>query len=110
MLPEATQHFPYGVGGLGPGRAGLRAALAQPLVVLLGTADTDPHHKDLPHSPEAEAQGSFRLARGKFFFASGEKAAAAMQAPFGWTLAFTPGVGHSDRGMAPFALKCLLPD
>ncbi len=109
MLPDASREFPYGFGGLGPGAAGLRAALAQPLVVLLGTADIDPHHKDLPHSPEAEAQGPFRLARGKFFFACGERAAAALGAPFGWTLSFAPGIAHSDKGMAPFALPCLLP-
>jgi poly(3-hydroxybutyrate) depolymerase len=110
MVPDASKEFPYGFGGLGPGKAGLRAALAQPLVVLLGTADIDPHHKDLPHSPEAEAQGPFRLARGEYFFACGKNAAAALQAPFGWTLYFAPGVAHSDKGMAPFALKCLLPD
>jgi poly(3-hydroxybutyrate) depolymerase len=110
MLPDAAKDFPYGFGGGGPGEAGLRAALGRPLIVLLGTADIDPHHKELPHSPEADAQGPYRLARGKFFFACGEKAAGAIKAPFGWTLSFAPGVAHSDKGMAPFAMKCLFPE
>jgi poly(3-hydroxybutyrate) depolymerase len=109
MLPDAAKNFPYGFGGLGPGEAGLRVALGRPLVVLLGTADTDPHHKDLPHSPEAEAQGLYRLERGKYFFACGEKAATEIKAPFGWKLSFAPGIAHSDKGMAPFALRCLFP-
>jgi poly(3-hydroxybutyrate) depolymerase len=107
MLPDAAKDFPYGFGGTGPGEAGLRAALRQPLIVLLGTADNDPYHKALSHSPEAEAQGLSRLARGSFFFACGEKAATAIQAPFGWKLSFAPGIGHSDKGMAHFGLKCL---
>jgi len=110
MLPDAEDNFPYGFGGTGLGNAGIRAALALPLIVLLGTADTDPNHKDLSHAPEAEAQGPYRLARGKFFFACGEKAAASFGVPFGWSVSLAPGIAHSDNGMAPFALKCLFPD
>jgi poly(3-hydroxybutyrate) depolymerase len=110
MLPDASEDFPYGFGGAGPGKAGLRAALGRPLVVLLGTADTDPHHKDLPHTPQADAQGPYRLARGRCFFACGQKAAAEIAAPFGWTLSLAPGIAHSDKGMAPFAVKCLFPE
>jgi hypothetical protein len=84
--------------------------LGRPLVVLLGTADTDPHHKDLPHTPQADAQGPYRLARGRCFFACGQKAAAEIAAPFGWTLSLAPGIAHSDKGMAPFAVKCLFPE
>jgi hypothetical protein len=107
MLPDSTKVFPYGFAGAGPGEAGLRVALLQPLVVLLGTADTNTRDSELPHAPEAEAQGPYRLARGEFFFACGEKAAAARKVPFGWKLSLAPGIGHSDKGMAPFALKCL---
>jgi poly(3-hydroxybutyrate) depolymerase len=110
MLPTVETNFPYGYGGTGLGAAAIRAALQRPLIVLLGTADTDPHHKELSHAPEAEAQGPYRLARGKFFFASGEKAAASLEVPFKWSISFAPGIAHSDSGMAPFALKCLFPD
>ena len=110
MLPETTTNFPYGFGGTGLGTANIQAALQRPLIVLLGTADTDPHHRELSHAPEAEAQGAYRLARGKFFFECGEKAAASLGVPFGWSVSIAPGVAHSDSGMAPFALKCLFPD
>jgi poly(3-hydroxybutyrate) depolymerase len=110
MLPDTGINFPYGFGGTGLGTADVRAALQRPLIVLLGTADTDPHHKELSHVPEAEAQGAYRLARGKFFFECGGKAAASLGVPFGWSISLAPGVAHSDSGMAPFALKCLFPD
>jgi len=109
MLPDAGWDFPYGFGRTGLGEGGIRAALARPLVVLLGTADTDPHHEFLQHSPEAGAQGPYRLARGRYCFACGEKAAAALKTPFGWTTSYAPGIGHSDKGMVPFAIQCLFP-
>jgi poly(3-hydroxybutyrate) depolymerase len=107
MLPDLGRAFPYGFGGTRLGEEGLRTALGRPLVVLLGTADTDAHHKELPHTPETEAQGPNRLARGKYFFAHGEMAATALKTPFSWTLVYAPGVGHSDQGMAEYAIKCL---
>jgi hypothetical protein len=62
----------------------------------------------LRHTPEAEAQGAFRFARGQFFFAQAARAAQARGLPFAWRLATAPGIGHSDPGMAPFAVQWLL--
>jgi len=105
MLPDLTTAFPYGLKGTPVTETDLRHALALPMVVLLGTADTDAEAKSLRHTPEAEAQGPFRLARGKFFLARGEEAARARKIFFGWRLAFVPGVAHSDHDMAPFAVQ-----
>ncbi len=110
MLPDLATPFPYGLKGTPVGADDLRHALALPLVVLLGTADTDPTDKLLRHTPEADAQGPFRFARGQFFFAHAEDAARALHTTLGWRLATAPGVGHSDKGMAPFAVDSLLPD
>lgn len=88
----------------------MRHALGLPLVVLLGTADIDPHHKLLRHTPEAEAQGPFRLARGKFFFAQAEATAKSRRLALAWRLDTAPDIAHSDSGMAPFAVKWLLPE
>lgn len=109
-LPDLATAFPYGLKNTSVTADDLRAALARPLVVLLGTADTDPQAKALRRTPEANAQGPYRLARGKFFFARAEAAAAAFKTPFGWSLATAPGIGHSDSGMAPFAVRWLLPN
>jgi poly(3-hydroxybutyrate) depolymerase len=105
MLPDLATAFPYGLKNTPVTAADLRHALALPLVVLLGTADTDPEAKSLRHTPEADAQGLFRYARGQFFFARGEAAARAHRVTYGWRLATVPGVAHSDRDMAPRAVE-----
>jgi poly(3-hydroxybutyrate) depolymerase len=109
MMPDLTVAFPYGLKGTPVTEADLRAALARPFTVLLGTADTDPNAKALRKTPEAEAQGPYRLARGQYFFSHAQAAAAALKAPFGWSLATAPGIAHSDRGMSPFAVPHLFP-
>jgi poly(3-hydroxybutyrate) depolymerase len=108
-LPDLSTDFPYGLKGSPAGEAQLRNALSRPLIVLLGDADIDPHHPSLRHTPEAEAQGPNRFARGRFFFEQGRKQAEALNVPFGWHLDTAPGVRHSDYGMIPSALKWLLP-
>ena len=81
--------------------------LGRPLVVLLGTADTDPNHVHLRRTPEALAQGPHRFARGHFFYEAGQARAKELGVPFGWQLATAPGVDHNDQGMAVFAVRHL---
>jgi hypothetical protein len=81
--------------------------LQRPLVVLLGTEDTDPNHVNLRRTPEAMAQGPHRFARGHFFYEAGRKQAAVLGVPLGWKLATAPGVAHHDAGMAAFAVEWL---
>jgi poly(3-hydroxybutyrate) depolymerase len=101
-LPDLTTDFPYGLKGTVVTAADLRTVLARPVVVLLGTADTDPNHPSLRRSAEADVQGTFRFARGQYFFAHAKE--------FGWTIAFAPGVAHSNKDMTPFATSALFPD
>lgn len=110
MLPDLHVRFPYGVGGTPVTQDALNQAFARRLVILLGTADTDPKHRVLRHTPEADAQGPHRFARGQYFFARAREAAAAAKVPFAWRLVPVPGVAHSERGMTPAALKLLLPE
>jgi hypothetical protein len=107
MLPDLATMFPYGLKNTPVTEADLRHALGLPLTVLLGTADVDAKAKALRHTPEAEAQGPYRFARGNFFFRHGQEAAAALHTPFGWQLATAPNIAHSDAGMAPFAAAAL---
>ena len=107
MLPELTTEFPYGLKGTPVDAAALRMAFARPVVVLLGEADIDPNHAALRHTPEADAQGMDRFARGHYFFAKAKAVAESMQTPFNWTLATAPGIAHSNKGMAPFAVRQL---
>ena len=110
LMPDFTTAFPYGLKKTSLTDFDLRRALAAPFVVLLGTADTDPQARLLWHTPEAEAQGSHRFARGIYFFKQAEAAAQNLHTPFGWRLSTASGVGHSDAGMAPLAVKSLFPE
>jgi hypothetical protein len=86
----------------------LSNAFGRSLLVLLGTSDTDPNAKELRKTPEAEAQGPYRLARGQYFFNQAKHTAELMGVPFKWSVAFAPGIAHSDAGMAPYAIQWLL--
>lgn len=107
-LPDLTVAFPYGLKGTPVTADDLRHALGLPLTILLGTADTNSKDRVLRHTPDADAQGAFRFARGKYFFARSAELARSQGSAFGWRLATAPGIGHSDPGMAPFALDALL--
>lgn len=102
-MPDPDIVFPYGLGATPIGAGTLEAALGKPLTVLLGTADTDRADPDLRKTPEADAQGPHRYARGQAFFARGEALAAASGVPFAWKLERVPGIAHSNAGMAEAA-------
>jgi poly(3-hydroxybutyrate) depolymerase len=105
MLPDLSIAFPYGLKNTPVTAADLRHALTLPVTVLLGTADVDPEAKSLRHTPEADAQGLYRFARGKFFMARAEEAARKFQLPFVWRMVTAPDIAHSDKDMAPFAVR-----
>lgn len=106
-LPDPAVDYPYGLRGSPVDAAALETMLGRPLVVLLGTKDTDPNHVHLRRTPEAMAQGPHRFARGQFFYKAGRRRAEQLAVPFRWQLATAPGVAHSDEGMAPFAVRQL---
>ena len=96
-FPDAGIPFPHGLGGV---ETALAAAWAKPVTILLGEADTDPHHPALRRDAQTDRQGITRFERGHRFFAACQ--AAAGPAP-NWRLATVPGVAHSNAGMAPAA-------
>jgi len=106
-MPDPAIDFPYGLRGSAVDEAALKNMLQRPLVVLLGTADTDPEDVHLRRTPGALAEGPNRLARGHAFFEAGRRRAEALGVPLGWQLDTAPGVAHSDSGMAAFAVKWL---
>lgn len=105
--PDFGIAFPFGLADCAATEAGLRAALTRPVTLLLGEADTDPHHPALRHDPQSDRQGLTRFSRSQAFFAAARAAAAREGVAFGWTLRTVPGVGHSNAGMAPAAAKIL---
>jgi hypothetical protein len=109
-MPDPAFDFPYGLRGSAVDEAALKNMLQRPLVVLLGTADTDPEDVHLRRTAGALAEGPNRLARGQAFFEAGKRRAEALGVPLGWQLETAPGVAHSDSGMAAFAVKWLFGD
>ena len=107
-MPDPAIQFPYGLGGAPVDEASLRAALGKPVTVLLGTADVDRSDPDLRKTPEADAQGPHRFARGQRFFSEAQAAATQRAVPFAWNLITVPGVGHSNGRMASAAAAVLV--
>lgn len=101
LWPSLEERFPYGFGGLPAALANdemLRRYLAQPVTLLLGSADTR-RDDDLNTSPGAERQGGNRLERGRNAFAAAQRLAQQRGWTFNWTLAEVPDAGHSARRM-----------
>jgi pimeloyl-ACP methyl ester carboxylesterase len=101
LFPTRDQPYPFGYGGLPPGLSGddrIKAYLAQPLTLYLGTADTE-RDEYLDTSPAADAQGRSRLERGRAAFAAAKALAAERGWEFGWWLVEAHGLGHEHGPM-----------
>lgn len=77
-------------------RALEQAYIERDITYLLGARDTDPNHPALDKSCEAEAQGAFRLARGKYYF---EYLTQHHPQGLNQRLVEVPGVGHNGDQM-----------
>lgn len=102
-FPDEDAAWPYGLGGAAVAPDRVRAWLEAPLVLLLGDQDTDPRHRHLRRSAEANAQGAHRYARGAAFARAGGARAEALGAQCRWQVISVPGVAHDNAGMAQAA-------
>lgn len=73
-----------------------QAYIERDITYLLGAKDIDPNHPALDKSCEAEAQGAFRLERGKNYF---EYLTQRHPQGLNQRLVEVPGVGHNDDQM-----------
>lgn len=101
LLPTTDVPFGYGFGGLPKelaDEARLRAYLAAPLTLYLGTADD---HEDewFDTSKEAMAQGGGRHQRGLGLYWTARTLATLRGWPFGWRLVEAAGVEHDHEKM-----------
>ncbi len=108
MLPDMELDFPFGLKGA-PCVTDevLKTMLQRPLVLLLGTNDTDPNDANLNRSDGAMAQGPHRFARGNFMYEYGQRQATALGVKLEWKLDTAEGIGHSDNDMSVFAAEWL---
>ena len=106
--PNLAIDFPYGLKNAPAEKKNLRRAFGQKLIIMLGQHDINETHRSLRRTDEANAQGSHRFARGKYFFQRSKEVAQKLGVPFAWRLREVPGVAHSGRGMAGPAGDVLL--
>jgi poly(3-hydroxybutyrate) depolymerase len=106
-MPSFAARFPFGLADSEMTDVRLKAALAVPMLVLLGENDIDPNDKYLPKNAEAMAQGATRFARGHAFFQAAESASERLGVPLAWTKVVVPGVGHDNTRMAPVAARAM---
>ncbi|MBQ6310755.1 MAG: hypothetical protein IJK74_04310 [Bacteroidales bacterium] len=104
--PSDTVSYPYGIKGSG---ADIKAYYGKKMIILLGDADTL-RTSDLRQTPETDAQGLTRFARGNAFFSFCEKDAERNGYPFNWRKEYVKNVGHSNTKMAPSAAELLFGD
>jgi pimeloyl-ACP methyl ester carboxylesterase len=104
-LPDFDIAYPYGLSDSGVTEAQLVEALEKDVVLLLGREDVDRSDPDLRKTPEADAQGPNRFARGLTIFECAQKAAGELGADFGWQLEIVDGAAHSNAQMAEAAAE-----
>jgi hypothetical protein len=104
-LPDYDVAYPYGLGNSDVTPEQLAAALEKDVVLLLGQDDIDRGDPDLRKTPEADAQGPNRFARGLAIFERAKSAAAGLGADFGWSLVIVDGASHSNAQMAEAAAE-----
>jgi poly(3-hydroxybutyrate) depolymerase len=109
-LPTLQASFPYGLRDIGIADADIRRMLGEPLTVVLGLDDIDPHHHRLRQDAGASAQGRTRLARGRNFLEVARSQANRTGAVFNWPLIEVPGVAHNHKKIVPAAARALFGD
>jgi len=100
LRPTREVRFPYGFGDLPPemsNDAALRRYLAQPMTILLGTADIKSTNLDV--RPQAMLQGATRYERGVNVFHMAQELAMKKGWAFNWALVKVPRSGHNVATM-----------
>lgn len=103
--PATTIAFPYGLKNTQLSEADIKAAMNVKMIIHLGQNDTDPNDSSIRHTPEADAQGLYRYARGLYFYNKSKAHAESNDYFFNWTKREVPNVGHDQAAMAADAAK-----
>lgn len=107
-MPSTNISFPYGLGFTPFNAKQLQAVFSKKIILLLGTADTNPNAAGLRRNPEADAQGTNRFQRGNYFYLTTSNIALNVNTPFAWQKIEIEGVGHDQRIMALNAVPHLI--
>ncbi|MDR0836477.1 MAG: hypothetical protein LBN11_07870 [Tannerella sp.] len=106
-VPDENIDFPYGLKNTPVKQSDLKDIFAKEAYVLLGTADTDPNHKDLKRTEGTNKQGAHRFGRGHYFMEQVKRIAGEEGFKLNWQVREVEGAGHSNGQMAPAAVSIL---
>ncbi|WP_445384424.1 hypothetical protein ACT6NV_10600 [Robiginitalea sp. IMCC44478] len=107
-LPNSEYSYPFGLAKSPLEGKDLASVFANKLVVFLGEEDNAQETGGtFLVSSSADAQGSHRLERGKFFYEEAKKTAKNLGFDFNWKLVVVPGIGHNYKKMGEAAAKYL---
>ncbi len=109
LLPRGDADYPYGLRGAGLTRAHLLRAFRRPLTIMIAQQDLGPRKQYLANTPQAQQQGPHVVSRGMNFLLLAAVAAQREKLRLNWSLVSVPNVGHSNKAMAPQAIRHLFP-
>ncbi|WP_158744067.1 alpha/beta hydrolase [Acidisphaera sp. L21] len=103
-MPDREIAFPYGLSGTD---AALEPLLSFPLVIMAGTADSNPDEQFVPRDPGSLRQGAHRYERAHRYMVEGRHAAERLGMACAWSIIDVPGVAHDGKRMAEAAAPVL---
>jgi pimeloyl-ACP methyl ester carboxylesterase len=93
-VPDTSVSFPYGFNNAPLDGSTISQLLAQPLTILIGSADNDPNAAALRRNSIVDLQGTNRLARAQYFYNYGLQLSNSLNTEFNWSLVINPGADH----------------
>ncbi len=107
-VPDCSQDFPYGLKQAPIAEESLAKSFQQKLTVFLGEKDDQNETRGhLVRNDVIDKQGTYRLARGKYFYQKAKQYAEDKGYDFNWNITVVPGVGHNYRAMSEAAADYL---
>jgi pimeloyl-ACP methyl ester carboxylesterase len=100
LLPTYSVPYGFGLKDSPLYENQLPTVFSRKLIIMSGGSDTNPNDGGLANFPEAEAQGSTRFERARFYFTTAQTEAGRLNATLNWEYHVVPGVGHDEAGMA----------
>lgn len=99
-VPDTQIEYPYGLKDSGfTDKPTLTHLFSANLIVALGDQDIDPKDSSLRHTPQADAQGLYRYARGEHYYSQSQQISQANSMVFNWKKVIVKGVAHDFDAM-----------
>ena len=107
-LPDYGTNYPFGISNVGLDQKSLKKSFKKNLVLFLGANDNENESRGrMLRSITADKQGTYRIARGKFFYKVSKETSERLNTTFNWKLEVIPNIGHNQKKMAEAAANYL---